>query len=69
MTKIIIITKNVIMFGILPAISSIIARFGYLYEFDVRKIDSDFLGTSLGIFIVFLLIGFFIGRDSYRKRL
>lgn len=66
--KIMIIAKNMIVFGVLPATSFIVARFGYIYAFDVRKIDADFLGTSLGITMIFLLIGFFIGLNSYKTR-
>ena len=59
------IMRSVLLFGILPAVSFIVSRFALTYDFDVTKIDTDFVGTAFGITTIFLLIGYFAGLRGY----
>ena len=60
--------RSVLLFGILPAVSFIVSRFALTYDFDVMKIDTDFVGTAFGITTVFLLIVYFAGLRAHSKK-
>ena len=59
--------KSILLFGVLPAVAFNLSRLGVRYWFETGEIDSDFVGTSIGSSIVFLLIGYFIGSRFYSR--
>lgn len=62
-----VILKSIFFFGILPSLVFNLSRFGVRYWFELGQFDIDFVGTSVGSTIVFLLIGYFVGRRFYSR--
>ena len=62
-----IITKSLLLFGLLPAFISILSRFAFTYGLDVAKIDQNFVDGSIATCIFFLIIGYLLGLKAAKK--
>lgn len=68
MSKRTILVTNMLVFGVIPASSYTLLRFGIGYGFDLQRIDTDFIGTSIMILVISLLIGFLLGLRVIKNR-
>lgn len=58
--------RFVLLFGIITSVNTILFRFGYIYDFDVSKLDFDFLLSSFAAVIAGFLSGYLISRYVFK---
>ena len=62
-----VIAKSTLVLGVLPAVLFNLSRLVVRYWSGTEGIDSDFVGTTIGSFVVFLMIGYFSGSRFYSR--
>ena len=60
--------KFILLYGLIFSVSSILVRFGYIYDFDFSKLDFDFLISSFALIFASFFTAYLIDLYNRRKR-